>query len=231
MPQLYTYQNDSQVEKYISQFMRAMSGFQVKETYEGLEFRKVPVRYGSMDRIVASVLQGRDSMSNNPVPMMAVHLEGIEKDEDRKVSHHHRDIVAYRKDSGEVASSERIAGPALTLNLELAVYASSTTQLFEIVEQLLLIFNPRITIQTDNDVFNSDYISEIELTSINTDTQYPLGTDHRVVMQTFGFRVPVRLRYPYTVDGNVIETVKANIFDESEQNIMTVEETVLNEGS
>lgn len=209
----YPYRFDSQFDKYIGQVMRVFSGFQVY--YDDNTLRPVPVRYGSMSRIVASVLNKRDSLHNQALPTMAVNLSSIEPAPDNKRSHHHSDAVTYRDRNGAQKSSERIIGPAFKLNLDVSIYASSVTQMFEILEQILLVFNPRVAFQVDNDAFNSDYITELELVGINDDINTPLGVDNRTVMMTLQFQCPVRLRYPMDFDAPLIETIKARIFDES----------------
>lgn len=229
MSTVYPYRADSQIEKYIAQFMRAMSGFQVKEGHDSPNLNRVPVRYGGMHRIVASVLQRRDSYTNNALPLIAVNLNGITKNEERKVSHHHVDNVAFEH-CGELTGASRLVGPALNLEFELSIYASSSRQLFEISEQIMLVFNPRITIQVDNSVLNSDYITEISLTSINNEIQYPLGTEDQTVMQSFSFEVPVRIRYPYSVTDTLIREIRNKIFDGTGDNVVELEEIIINEG-
>lgn len=227
MSTTYPYISDSQIAKYISQFMRAMSGFQVRESGDSNKLIKVPVRYGSMNRIVASVLQRRDSFTNTALPLMAVNLTGISKDDDRKVSHHHMDSTLIEVDQQSLAAN-RLVGPALTLEFELSIYTSSTTQLFEVSEQLMLLFNPRITIQVDNSTLNSDYITEITMDSIANEIQYPLGTEAQTVMQTFSFSVPIRLRYPFTITDTLIKEIRNKIFDDTTENVVELTELVIN---
>lgn len=226
MSTVYPYRSDSQIERYISQFMRAMSGFQVKVGHDTDELNRVPVRYGAMHRIVASVLQRRDSFTNNALPLIAVNLSGIQKNEERKISKHHVDSVLY-DNCGSEESLNRVAGPSIELEFELSIYASSSRQLFEISEQIMLVFNPRMAIQIDNSVINSDYITEISLTSINNEIQYPLGTEDQTVMQSFTFNVPARLRYPFTVTDTLIKEIRNKIFDDTAENVVELEELVI----
>lgn len=211
---IYPYKYDKQFEKYIGQFMRVFNGFQTKDgvTRDGTDnLKRVPVVYGNMSRIVASVLQKRGTFQNNRIPMMAVNLQSIEIDAERKKSHQHIDSMMQNTDK----AFARLIGPPLNLNMELSIYASSTSELFSIVEQILLVFNPRVTIQVDNNVLNSDYISEISLESINKEIQYPMGTQEQVVMLSMNFKVPVRLRYPHETDAPIIKQIIANILTES----------------
>lgn len=230
MSKVYPYLYNKQIEKFTGQFMRVFSGFQTQDgvtrnqnsfgATSNPKTQVVPVVYGAMDRIVATVLQKRDSFQSNRVPMMAVNLSAIEPDAERKKSHRHIDSITYQDSDGTKRGVDRIIGPPFRLRYELTIYASSTSELLSILEQILLIFNPRITIQTDNNVFNSDYISEITLESISNEIQYPMGTNHQVVLTTLNFTVPVRLRYPYNPDASYIEEIRANVFSRTMEGIV-----------
>lgn len=214
---LYPYIFNNQFEKYIAQFMRVFSGFQTKDGVirDGVNApRRVPVVYGNMSRVVSSILNKRDSFNANMVPMMAANLAGFDLDASRKKPSAHVDHVTINRDLQRVGL-DRIIGPPFIMNMEVSIYASSTTEMFSILEQILLIFNPRVAIQVDNRSENSDYITEIELTGIQSEFQYPMGMSKEVIMLTLNFQVPVRLRYPYGIDGGVIESIRLNVFNES----------------
>lgn len=221
---LYPYRYSKQFERYLSQFGRVLSGFQVQDgVLRGTETepytRRVKVVYGSMSRIVASVLNKRSAFTNNTLPMIAFNLASIERDIENKKTHHHEDHIVYKDGNDQRRAYRRLMGPAFTLSIDVSIYASSTDELFSILEQMLLIFNPRVAIQVDNDVRNSDYITEIELESIQNEINYPLGTESRIVQQSMTFRVPVRLAYPSDLDASYVEVIKARILQSSEDGI------------
>jgi len=224
----YPYQYDAQFMTYIGQIMRVFSGFQVR--MDDNNFRTVPVRYGNMSRIVATVLNKRDSLSNQVLPMFSVSVDSIQPDPSRKRSHHHVDAVAYETVDGTKKVAERLVGPPLTLMTRLDIYASSTTQMFEILEQILLVFNPRVAFQTSNSVFNSDYITELALESIEDQVNYPMGQDSRTIMMSLTFSCPIRLRYPMDLDAPMVEIIKERIFDPDLPND-PLEESVIVDGS
>lgn len=233
MSNLYPYRYGKQFERYLSQFGRVFSGFQVQDgVARGSSYdpytRRVKLVYGSMSRIVATILNKRESFTNGTLPMMAFNLTGIERDIENKKNSRHVDHVSFRNTVGDIQAYERLMGPAFIMNIEVAIYASSTTELFSLIEQILLIFNPRVTIQTDTSVFNPDYLTEIELESIDNEINYPLGQEARVVQQSMNFRVPVRLSYPTNTDASFIEDIRARIFAESENgfDVLLDEETI-----
>lgn len=210
---LYPYRSGEQFKRVISQFMRVFSGFQTPDGNGGL--KRIPVVYGSMDRITASVLQQRDHLSNNKVPMFAVNLNGMSIDVNNKRSPKHIDAIANTKVGVQDRKAiTRLIGPPYLLNFELNIIASSNTELYNILEQILLIFNPRVSILLDSVAANSDYITEIILESLNSEIQYPMGGEQRIVQMGMTFTVPVRLRYPYLETDNIIKSIKLNLQDE-----------------
>lgn len=229
---LYPYFNQNQFERFIGQFMRVFSKFQVQDGVDrgsGYLLKKVPVVYGNMSRIVASIMNKRDFFTNERFPMMAVHLNRIELDRENKKSHFHKDAISMRRfgeNNTPNSSVERIIGPAYVLGVDLSIYASSNTEMFSLLEQILLIFNPRVTIQTDNSVFNHDYITEISLESVSDEINYPLGTERGIRTITLGFTVPVRLRYPINPDGPIIEQIISTIKEDSEDGVTLTQEII-----
>jgi len=223
---VYPFRSGEQFRNVISQFMRVFSGFQCKDGNDGL--KRIPVVYGTMDRITASILQQRDHLTNQRIPMFAVNMVGMSIDPNNKRSPKHIDAVANRADTLDARKAiTRTIGPSYLLNFELSLIASSNTELYEILEQLLLIFNPRVTIRTDTVQKNSDYITEIILDSINSEIQYPLGTDQRVVQIGLAFTVPFRLRYPYTEQDNIIKIIETNLYTDTE--VASIEDEVTGE--
>ncbi|MBG24111.1 MAG: hypothetical protein CMF22_11750 [Idiomarinaceae bacterium] len=236
MSNLYPYRYGAQFERFLSQFARVLSGFQVRDGVkrdgdETVKTRRVPVVYGSMSRVVAQLLNDRDFLSNRRVPMMAFNLDSLEIDQEAKRNVYHVDEVSYKTADGTHASYSRAMGPAFIMNVSVSIYASSNTELFSILEQILLVFNPRVSIQTDNSVFNQDYISDITLEGINNEVSYPLGTDQRVVEQTLNFSLPVRLSYPVDLSSGIIERIRMRIFDDSTESLDMLEEIIIPEGA
>tara|TARA_Y100000593_G_C4308288_1_gene336939 strand:+ start:896 stop:1612 length:717 start_codon:yes stop_codon:yes gene_type:complete len=221
---LYPYRNGEQFKKYIGQFIRVFSGFQVRDGVEragSFRTKRVPVVYGSMSRVVANVLTQNKRFLSSTVPLLAVNMASIDIDTESKRNSYHTDHISKHR-IGSDSTLSRKAGPGFILGMELSIYASSTTELFEILEQILLIFNPRVAIQVDTDANNADYITDIVLTGIQPEIQYPLSTEKEVLMLTMTFDVPVRLVYPHGVDDTkIIHEITSNIIDESGEDILT----------
>jgi len=218
---LYPYRYDAQIEKYIQQFMRALSGFQVQDGVDrdndgSFHTERVPVVYGNMSRIVASILNKRETFPNTKLPMIAANMTGFEQRPEGKKSHFHVDSLSNAQLNlpDGTSSVHRIIGPPYNLTMEVNIYASSTSELFAIVEQILLVFNPRLTIRLSTDGYDPNYITEIILNSIQPEIQYPMGTESRTVMMGMDFTVPVRLSYPKGLSDGIINEIHSRILND-----------------
>lgn len=230
MATVYPFRYDKQFEKYIGQFMRVFSGFQVQDgvvrdgdKYSEPVLQRVPVVYGTMSRVVATHLQ-QNALSSTRLPMLAVNLANLQMDVERKRSHLHTDVIQAKNEFSETRGIERLIGPSFMMNMEVSIYASSTSEMFSILEQILLIFNPRVTIQTDTDVFNSDYLTEISLETVDNEIQYPMGPGHRVVMMSLMFLVPIRLRYPMGMNGAMMDEIYLSIYELTQEAVKATED-------
>lgn len=211
---LYPYRKSKQIRTYISQFSRVFAGFQTKDNTEtdGTDnLRRVPVVYGDMSRVVATILNKRDHRYRGEMPIMATNMVGIQPDLDENRSYVHED-TAITPDRQETAT--RLIGPAFIMNMELSILASSTEELLDLLENILLIFNPRVTLQVDPNVYNSDCITNITLTGIQPEFNYPMADSTKVVALTLTFDVPIRLRYPYSVADRGITEIALELINE-----------------
>ena len=77
---------DGQIRRFITQFIRMMSNFQVefgKDRNGNLTLQRVPVYYGDASRQAATILRGGSENVLNAVPAMAVYISGLAYDQTR----------------------------------------------------------------------------------------------------------------------------------------------------
>lgn len=214
MTTLYEYRYNAQFEKSIGQFMRVFTGFQVRDEVDrgsGFVTRRVPVKYSTIDRVVADLQSKRDSFSATTLPLMVVNMDSFVMDVEEFGPKYHKDQFGTEETPTE--SITRLIGPSVVMNMSLSIIASSRNELLQLVEQILLIFNPKITINIDDSLTNADYITEISLSDISEETIMPVGTGNSSPMMTMNFKVPFRLKYPHKIDDNIITQIIMNIKD------------------
>ena len=77
---------DQQIRRYIIQFIRMVSNFQVefgRDRNSVIALQRVPVIYGDSSRQVASIIQQNSENVLNAVPAMAVYVSGLTYDRER----------------------------------------------------------------------------------------------------------------------------------------------------
>lgn len=215
----YEWNYDAQVEKYVTQFLRVFAGIQVRDGVQrdgSYNFRKVPVMFGDPSRIIAHVINKRQSFPNPVIPLMAGHITAIQLDtQHRGPTKYHKELISYQNDNGTYTETRRLLGPPFILSMELAIYASSNDEMLQILEQLLLIFNPKVTIQKTEDLIDHNYLTQIELSGIDYQNQSPLANNEKLYMTNLQFEMPIRLNYPHTATDGVVEEIVANMYDET----------------
>jgi hypothetical protein len=206
--------SEKQIEKYLAQVIRAFNVFTVSDGVARngqIKTEKVPVIFGSPSRVIAAILSNDAKFRNVKVPMMSVNLTSLERDEESTLNRYHENELTFRRKEGEPRNVNRIVGVPLRMNIDLHIYASSVSQLMELVEQILLVFNPEVAIQKSTDPRDSDYITSIRLESLAPNITSPLGSANRASEMTMSFSVPIRISYP-PMDKDPLESIRVSVF-------------------
>jgi hypothetical protein len=96
-------------------------------------------------------------------------------------------------------------------NMELAVYASNTEQMHQMIEQILMLFDPVLQLQTSDAPFDWTKITSVELTGINNEENYPIGTEKRIIVWSFNFLVQIYLSAPMDIRDEIIREINIRI--------------------
>lgn len=217
-----TYYYNSQIRTYISQFLRIFGGLQVqigvnRDTTAGNDFLSVPVVYGSQDRVVANILgKTHNTFSQPKLPIISGYLTSIDLDPEKRQSKFHTEPMKVRE-SGETQfkNAVRRMGNPIKLNLDVSIMASNTDQMFQILEQLLLMFSPTLSFQKSDGVLDWSYITRAELVAISNEENVPTSVDERIIVYTLSFLVDAMLNYPAIINDSIITEIQAKIYDDS----------------
>jgi hypothetical protein len=214
-----SYFYEGQLRSYLVQFCNIFTGLRVqtgKGECDELEFITVPVVVGSRDRVVAAIQAG--NVQNRPfsLPMMAATMTSLALAPSRKgVGVVDKRVFlpqggAYPQDLRVVT---RVMPIPYIMGLELALYASNTQQLHQILEQLLCLFDPILQIQTSDAAFDWTKLTTIELTGINNEENYPPGGDRRVLVWSLNFEVPIYISTPVDVRDELVRKIIIQLGD------------------
>lgn len=233
---------DGQIRRYVTQFMRVFIGFQYKA---GGELRQVPVTYGDMSRMAASIINENSENKLQSVPKIACYMSGLEMDTSRlsdasfvsKVNIRERrwttnedGIREYQNVQGAGYTVERLMPTPFKLSMKADLWTSSTDQKLQILEQLLVLFNPSLEVQTTDNYLDWTSLSVLDIKNINlTSRTIPAGADSEIDICTIEFEMPIWLTPPAKVKKlGIVQAIISNMFTE-QGDVVNLEQIIYNQ--
>ena len=222
---------DGQIRRYITQIIRLMSNFSWKDGSGNL--KQVPVMYGDITRQVASIISENSENKIPSVPRMSVYVTGLEMDRNRtsdssyinKVNIRERAFDAngneYLNTQGKNYTVERLMPSPYTLRVNVDIWSSNTEQKLQIMEQILMLFNPSLEIQTTDNYVDWTSLSVVNLEQIQfSNRTIPVGVETEIDVGTLGFSTPIYISPPAKVKRlGVITNIITSIFNEANGDI------------
>ena len=200
---------DGQIRRYITQTIRVFSNFTVK--YGDGSLHQVPVMYGDADRQAASILRQNSENAVNSVPRISVYVSALSLDRDRladssyigKLNFRERDVSSdgkYTNAQGRNYTVERIMPTPFKLDLKVDIWSSSTEQKLQILEQILVLFNPSLELQTTDNYIDWTSLTVLNLKDINWSSRtVPVGNDTPIEVGTLTLDSPIWISPPVKV--------------------------------
>ena len=104
------------------------------------------------------------------------------------------------------------------LTIQVDIWTPNTDTKLQILEQLMVIFNPSIQIQSTNNPLDWSSIFEVTLTDVNwSNRSIPQGVDEIIDIATMTFEVPIWINPPAQVKRQqIIQTIVTNIFTDTD---------------
>ena len=222
---------DGQIRRYITQIVRLMSNFNFKDGDGAL--RTIPVMYGDITRQVAHIMRDNSENKIMSAPRMGVYITNLELDRTRLadasyISKVHLRERAYESDNNEYLNTqgnnytvERLMPTPYTLSVAVDLWTTNTEQKLQIMEQILMLFNPSLEIQTTDNYVDWTSLSVVEIASINFSSRsIPTGTESEIDVATLNFTTPIYISPPTKVKKlGVVTQIIASIYNERTGNI------------
>ena len=207
------YWYDAQIKRYLTQLVRVFSNFQVKEyTSNGVNYNRVPARYGDISRMVAHILRNNSENAINSAPQITLSIQSIQPARDRiqepyfvdtkQVAEREWDKAngIYTSDQGNLYTTKRYMPVPYNLSLQVDVWTTNTDTKLQILEQIFVIFNPSIQLQSNDNPLDWSSVFEVEMTDINWSSRtLPQGVDENLDIATLTFSVPIWISPPAKV--------------------------------
>jgi len=232
---------DGQLRRYVTQFMRVFIGFKY-QAGDG-EQRQIPVMYGDLTRQVASIIKDNSENKMPTVPRIACYITGLEMDTSRlsdptfvsKIHIRERrftDAGGTREYTGAQGGSytvERLMPTPFKLTMKADVWTSNTDQKLQLLEQILVLFNPSLELQTTDNYIDWTSLSAMYLTGTNFSSRtIPQGAESDIDICSLDFEMPVFISPPAKVKKlGIVQSIVANVFTEQGE-VLNLEDLIYN---
>lgn len=182
--------------------------------------------YGDASR-QASTIIANNSASNLPsAPLFTYYITGLDYDQSRTQDPYFIDKMfvrqrTYNPDTGEFEITQgnafnvsRIMPVPYTLRVQLDLWTSNYNQKLEIMEQLGVLFNPSMEVQSTDNFIDWTSLSVVYQDGITfTSRSIPVGTGNPIDVLSWKFYMPIWISSPIKVEKfNVIHKIIASIF-------------------
>lgn len=230
---------DGQIKRYLTQFMRLMSNFAYQDAKGQLV--QVPVRYGDMTRQVGTILNKNSENIIQSAPFIACYIKELKFDRDRmqdptfvsKLNIRERQfgyidedpssptygeqINEYANVQGGNYTIERLMPTPYLITFNADIWTTNTDQKFQLWEQIAVLFNPSMELQTTDNYIDWTSLSVLELTngSVFESRSVPQGVNNDLSIATLQFTAPAWITPPAKVKKlGIITKIISNVFAE-----------------
>src|SRR5210317_80267 len=217
---------DGQIRRYLTQMMRILSNFPVKDGSGAI--KDVPVMYGDLTRQVANIIRENSENKIPSAPRISVYVTGLELDKDRltdatytrKTNIRERayddENEEYLNYQGKNYTVERLIPTPYLMRINADIWASNTDQKLQLLEQILVLFNPSLEMQTTDNFIDWTSISVVNLENVQwSNRSIPVGVDSEIDIATLTFSIPIYISPPTKVRRmGVITNIITSMFDE-----------------
>lgn len=222
---------DGQLRRFLIQFIRVVSNFEVEfgKNQDGVRtLQRVPVYYGDASRQAQTILRNNSENALNAVPAMSAYISGLAYEQSRmqdptfvgklhlRERHFNPETGLYDTQQGDTYTIERLMPVPYKLTVKLDIWTSNTEQKMQIIEQLAILFNPSLEIQSTDNYVDWTSLSYVQLTDVTWSSRtVPVGTEEPIDIATMTFEMPIWLSAPAKVKKlGVIQKIIASIYDE-----------------
>ena len=219
---------DSQIRRFLIQFGKIFSNWQVtrgKDPAGNTILVRVPIMYGDSSRQAATII-ANNSASNLPsAPLFTYYVSGLEYDQKRtqnptfveKINVRQRaydsETQSYETTQGQAFTVERLMPVPYTLRLTVDLWTTNNQQKLEIMEQLGVLFNPSLEIQSTDNYIDWTSLSVVYQDCITYSSRsIPQGTGNPIDVLSWKFYIPIWITAPAKLKKmGVIQKIIASI--------------------
>jgi hypothetical protein len=195
-----------------------------------VNYNRVPCRYADSSRMVTHIMRNNSENIINSCPFISVAIQSLKYEQSRTQEPFNVDTVqvaereydhqnnVYKDGPGNLYTVNRYMPVPYNLTINVDIWSPNTDTKLQIMEQLMVIFNPSIQIQSTNNPLDWSSIFEVTLTDVNwSNRTVPSGVDEIIDISTMTFEVPIWINPPAQVKRQqIIQTIVTNIFTDTD---------------
>lgn len=206
------YYFDNQIKRYVLQFMAIFASMKIQ--HDDGEFQQINVRYTSADRVSEAILAGNTQNRPPVFPSFSTRIQAIEMAPQlRKGVGAMRQTVAagpgYLPNDIEVINQKQPIPYIISMSVDLM--ATNYQHTFQLLEQIMMLFDPVLQIQTSDSYFDPTVITTVELKGFAIEDNVPMDTERRIIKINMDFEFPIYISLPVNITNNLITSIKTNI--------------------
>lgn len=195
----------------------------------------MPARYGDMSRQVGHILKENSENTLNTVPFISCYINSLEMNPDlRRYPQFEETLQVIEKkfdeaihdyvdEPGNSYDVTRYQPVPYMLRMNVDVWTSNTDQKFQLLEQILVLFNPGINLHRNQNALDWSSLTYCELTSTTWSSRsLPGGADTVIDVATLQFDIPIYINPPVRVQRmNIIQTILTQVHTLDQTNFDT----------
>jgi hypothetical protein len=222
---------DEQIRRFLLQFARIFSNFEVaygrNQAGKDDTLVRVPVRYGDSSRQAQTIIQENSANDMPSTPLMTFYITALEYDRPRMqepyfVSNiqvrqrtYDSNTDTYETTQGNAFTIERLMPVPYKLTINLDIWTSNTNQKMQLLEQIVVLFNPALEIQNTDNYIDWTSLTVCNLERVNWSSRtIPINAENPIDVATLTFSIPIWISSPAKVKKlGVVERIVASVFD------------------
>jgi len=209
--------------------MRLMSNYAYKDAKGKLTM--VPVRYGNMDRQVASILSKNSENIIQSAPFIACYIKDVTFDRSRmndptfvsriNIREKETQNNVYIDSQGAGYTVERLMPTPYLAKFAADLWTTNTDQKLQLWEQITVLFNPSLELQSTDNYIDWSSLSLVELADHTFESRtIPQGLETDISISKLEFDCPIWINPPAKVKKlGIITKIVANVFVENVNDI------------
>jgi len=226
---LENYFYNSQFKRSYVQFMAIFSGLKVSigknDFHSATNLIEVPIAYGSRDRVVSYIFQDQTQNKMLRLPVMSATMTSVRLAKDRLAGQNQvRKEVKVRRGGAipdDLNQHSMLKPIPYEVTMELSINTTNTDNQLQMLEQIMLLFNPSLQIQVSDAFGDQTAIMEVELQDITLEENYPAGNDNRIISTMLTFTYILYLGGPVDLRDEIIKEIQVR-FGEIDSNGINV---------